>query len=124
MKSKWIIHNETQIFNVDFSNLAQNRDALKAELEAITEVVMDQPKNSVLALVDIRNTALTAAMTLVIRRYAWRLGGYIYRAAVVDNSVSHFKMVVLNSVARVGGQEIVLFSNREKAKDWLIKSKS
>jgi len=124
MNSKWITHNKTQIFNVDFSNLGQNRDALNAELQAITDVVMNQPKNSVLALVDIRNTALTAAMTLTIRRYAWRLGSYIYRAAVIDNNVSYFKMVVLNSVARIGGQEIVLFSNMEKAKDWLVNSKS
>ena len=124
MKSRWISYQDTLIFNVNFSNLAQNRESLKTELEAITLVVMDQPKNSILALVDIRDTNLTPALVLLIRQYAWRLGGYIYRAAVIDNTINHFKMVVLNSIARVGGQEVVLFDDKEKAKNWLVKSSS
>jgi hypothetical protein len=123
VKSRWIDYKGTRIFYVDFSNFRQNRDPLKAELEAMSSVVRQEPESSVLGLVDLRNTFLSTATTLLIQNYAWRLGRHIHNAAVIVDTVNYPKTVIVNSITRVGGKEVVLFDNVEEAKDWLVDDK-
>lgn len=121
-RSYWIDYGGVSIFYVDFSDCGLNRASLQEELEAIMPIVTDQPENSILGLVDIRNTVLSVAITLLIQGYAWRLGRHIRSAAVIVHSVNESKKMILSSVARAGGREVVLFDSEEKAKEWLINS--
>jgi hypothetical protein len=123
MKSGWIIHRGTAIFYVDFSNRGQDLDALKGEIEAMSSVVEQQPENSVLGLVDIRNTILSKEATALIKGSAPWLGPHIRKAAVVFSKVSGFKRVILSAIARAGGREVVPFDDIEEAKDWLVGDK-
>jgi hypothetical protein len=120
MKSRWIKHKGVEIFYVDFSNFLLDRDPFKVELEAVSLTVRQKPEATVLGLVDIRNTVLSMAMTVVIKGYARRMGRHIRKAAVIVNQVSVSKKNILSAIARVGGREVVLFESVEEAKDWLV----
>jgi hypothetical protein len=122
MKSHWLDYGSVSIFYVDFSDFALNRSALQEELDAISPIVTNQPANSILGLVDLRKTVLSVAMTLLIQGYAWRLGRHIRKAAVVVDGVNESKKMILSSVARAGGREVILFDNVEEAKEWLAAS--
>jgi hypothetical protein len=122
MKSHWVDHRGVSIFYVDFSNFGLNRSSLQEELEAISTIVTNQPENSILGLVDVRNTVLSVAVTLLIQGYAWRLGRHIRKAAVIVDGVNESKKMVLSSVTRAGGREVVLFDSVEEAKEWLLNS--
>jgi hypothetical protein len=123
MKSRWINHRGTQIFYVDFSDFQLNLAPLRAEVEAMSAIVLQQPPNSVLGLVDLRNTVLTMAVAVLITSHARQLGRHIGKAAVIVNKVTDSKRAILSSIARAGGQEVVLFDNLEEARDWLVDDK-
>ncbi len=120
MKSRWISYKGEEIFYVDFSNFVLNRDLFKAELEAVSITVVGQPVATILGLVDIRNTVLSMAMTVIIKGYARRMGRHIRKAAVIVDKVTVSKRNILSAIARVGGREVVLFDNVEAAKEWLV----
>lgn len=122
MKSHWIRHRERKIFYVDFSNFLLNREPFKAELEAVSGVVCQEPEATVLGLVDLRNTVLTMAMTEIIKGYARRMGRHINKAAVIVNKNTGARRYLLNAIARVGGRQVVLFETVEEAKDWLVEN--
>ena len=122
MRSHWVDYGGASIFYVDFSNFGLDRASLQEELDAILPIVTNQPENSILGLVDLRKTVLSVAMTLLIQGYAWRLGRHIRKAAVVVDGVNESKKMILSSVARAGGREVVLFDDVEKAKVWLVNS--
>jgi hypothetical protein len=67
-------------------------------------------------------TVLSVAVTLLIQGYTWRLGRHIRKAAVIVDGVNESKKMILSSVARAGGQEVVLFDSVEEAKEWLLNS--
>ena len=123
MKSRWVEHKGIEIFYVDFSNLAVNQDRFGEELEAVALTVEAQPEVSILGLVDLRNTLLSIAMTLIMKGYAQRMGRHIGKAAVVVNEANIAKKMLLNGIARVGGREVTLFENVEAAKEWLVGDK-
>ncbi len=123
MKSRWINHRGAQIFYVDFSNFELDLTPLKTELEEMSLTVIEQPENSILGLVDLRNTVLSMAMARLIKGYAWRLGRHIRKAAVIVNRVTQPRRIILSSITRVGGREVVLFDNVEAAKEWLVDDK-
>ncbi len=123
MKSRWINHKGVEIFYVDFSNFLLDSDPFKAELEAVSLTVSQKPDETVLGLVDIRNTVLSMAMTVIIKGYARRIGRHIRKAAVIVNKDTDFKRNILSAIARVGGREVVLFENAAEAKDWLVENK-
>ncbi len=120
MKSQWISYRGVEIFYVDFSNFLLNHAPFEAELEAVSQTVSKQPRATVLGLVDLRNTVLSIAMTVIMKGYARRMGRHIHKAAVIVNEVNATKQSMLSAIARVGGREVVLFDNVETAKEWLV----
>ncbi len=59
MRSMWISHKNHQIFWQDFSKHdLLEIEAVKEELQAVQDIVLQQPKNSVLVLSDFRNTQI------------------------------------------------------------------
>lgn len=122
MKSRWINHKGVEIFYVDFSNFLLARDPFKAELDAVSKTVSQQPEKAVRGLVDIRNTALSMAMTVIIKGYARRIGRHIGKAAVIVDKKTESKRSILSGIARVGGREVVLFEDAEEAKNWLVEN--
>jgi hypothetical protein len=122
MKSRWISHKGVEIFYVDFSDFLLSRDLFEAELKAVSKTVSQKPEKSVKGLVDVRNTALSIAITVIIKGYARRIGRYIGKAAVIVDKNTEAKRILLSGIAGAGGREVVLFEDVEEAKDWLVEN--
>jgi hypothetical protein len=67
MRSQWIEHKGKKILCIDVANLTHDHDTLKKELGALVILLSAEPKNSVLAVADLRGTHLNnnALLTLM-----------------------------------------------------------
>ena len=110
---------ENKFFYVDFSDFGVSRASLEKEVQAVSSAVTQQPENSVLGLVDTRNTVITMAMSVLIKGHARRLGRHIRKAAVIVDTVNDAKKTLFSSIARAGRREVFLFDNIDDAKAWL-----
>ena len=119
MRSKWISHKDRQIFWQDFSNHSSlDTDAVKEELQAVEEIVTQQPKNSVLVLADFRNTQIGKDLMDLMIDGSNKTKSYVRKTAVLG--VFGTKRILADALVRFTGQPLTFFDNEEKAKDWLI----
>ena len=118
MKSKWIEHKGKRILYCDWSGYGYNVDALEVEVEACDEVTVAQPKNSMLGLVDVRDTVASNEAMRVFKQSAGRGKDYVRKSAVVG--ITGFKKVLLDAVSIFSGQSFGAFTDLEEAKDWLV----
>ena len=119
MKSKWITHQGTQVFYVDFSDFERDLDGLKAEFEAVTTMMEQQQKSSVLVLADLYNTVLSKEVVAFIKDGSLKIRPYLKKGAIVAE-VSGFKKVVLDAIIWFVEQDVSLFDDAQEAKDWLV----
>jgi hypothetical protein len=118
MKSDWLTRNGQRIFYVCLKDLGLDVDAFKAEIEAAEALVLQQPPNSTLILVDIRNTVMSIEIVGMMKQTAQRMQPHSRRVAVVG--VKGVVKVIADSITRLtSGLESVLFDDLEQAQDWL-----
>ncbi len=121
MRSKWITHGGKQIFYQDFSNLDIEKSHLvKDELNAVQEVVMAQPENSVLVLADFTNTPIGRDLMDVMQASSARTKKFVRKTAVLG--VTGTKRILANMLMSLTGQKLVMFENESDAKDWLARN--
>jgi hypothetical protein len=121
MRSRWIEHGGQRIFCVDLSDLGQDIAKVKVELEAVSDTMSQQPNDSVLGLVDLRNTTLSREVALLIKNAAPRTGSAIRRAAIVLERVTGIRRLILEGALRVARRDVTLFEDIEEAKEWLTR---
>lgn len=120
MRSRWTEHEGQRIFLVDLSDLGTDVGAVEAELAAVSEVMGQERKDSVLGLVDLRGTTLSREVALMIKNAAPRTGSAIRRAAIVLDQVTGIRRLIMEGILRVARRDATLFDDLEGAKEWLI----
>jgi hypothetical protein len=119
MRSKWIEYNGQKIFYQDFSNLFFNEQAVIEELNAVQEIVMSQPEDSVLVLSNFSNTEVTMNLMPILNESSSRTKSHVRRTAVLG--VTGVKRTLGDLLSRITGQALMYFTNEHEAKEWLTR---
>ena len=118
MKSKWIDYNGKKIFYQDFSSLFYNTQAVKDELAAVQEIVLNEPVNSVLVISNFKDTQIGADLMGTLNDASSKTKDHVRKTAVLG--VSGFKRTLGDMLSRLTGQPLKYFEYEEDAKNWLI----
>lgn len=118
MKSTWITHKEKKIFYADYSDFEKDFKRLKAEVDYANAIMLMEPKDSLLLLVNVNGTVGTSEVTFYLKDAALKVKKHVRKAAVIG--VSGVRLALLRSVTYLSGMDVVPFDDIEKAKDWLV----
>ena len=121
MKSKWIEHWGKKIFFADYSHFT-DFESFKEEVDAVTGITINEPKNSVLLLVDVTGTIGESEMVNYLKKSAGVDDENMNKVAVVG--VSGYRRIFLRAVIQFTSLNVKTFDNLEQAKDWLIQEDS
>ncbi len=117
MKSKWIEHKDKKIFYQDFSALFFNAEAVKKELAAVQEIVLNEPINSMLVLSSFQDTQVGPNLMSILNEASAKTKDHVRKTAVCG--VTGFKRTLGDMLVRMTGQQLKYFKSEEEAKDWL-----
>jgi hypothetical protein len=123
MPLKWIEYKEKKLLFIEVANLANNHDALRIELEALVSLLKDEPKNSVLALADLRNTHLNNHTLLTLMSNAPLAAPHFCKSALVIER-NNARRIVLDSLGHFIGHLPKRFEDLDEAKEWLVSEKA
>jgi hypothetical protein len=118
MHSTWIQHKGKKIFYQDFSKNFYNAAAVQAELADVQEVVIAQPKDSILVLSDFRDTSVGSELLSSMNDASAATKAYVRKTAVLG--VTGMKRKLADLLTALTGQQLKYFDNMEAAKDWLV----
>ncbi len=118
MKSRWVNHKDARIFIADFSNYANDAQALRAECNYILHLLRDEPLHSVVSVSYIDGTFANEDIIRALVELAGQTNKFIRKRAVVG--VSGFRRHFLDVFAKVVGDlKFSVFDTLEQALDWL-----
>ena len=123
MSVTWIEYKEKKLLLIDVSNLMSDYGALRAELEALVSLLQNEPKNSVFALADLRNTHLNNNSLLALMSNAPLAAPYFRRSALVIEQ-NNARRIVLDALGRFIGHLPKRFEDLDAAKEWLVSEES
>ncbi|MBN1591422.1 MAG: hypothetical protein JW888_18055 [Pirellulales bacterium] len=121
MKSRWITYGDKRILYCDYTHFAlSDFDELKAELDTVVALLLQEPEKSVLALTDIRGSIASRPVIAMFKRAATVTAKHVRKQAVVG--VTGLKKVLFDAVVYVSRQPAKAFGDleEEEAKDWLV----
>ena len=118
MKSRWTTWKGSRVMYCDFSNFKSDVAALREEVEAVDREITREPKESVLLLIDMRNTVASGQAVDLFKESAKLTTPYVRKQAVIG--VSGFKRFLADVVARFSGQGMRLFDSEAEAMDWVV----
>jgi hypothetical protein len=125
MKSRWIEYEDQSILYIDLSNFGDNVKAFDVELtetvSTIGQKMYEQPQNSVLVLVDLRNTAMTQTSNNLLTERIKDTKKYVLRTAVVG--LTGIRKIFLDYFSLLASSETGSFEEPEAAMKWLIGTK-
>jgi hypothetical protein len=119
MGISWVNHKENTILYIDVANLTNDFDSLKIELRSLVILLQKEPKNSVLAVADLRNTHLSNNALLALMSNAPLAAPYFQKSALVIEP-NRARRIVLDTIGQFIGHIPKRFENLEEAKDWLV----
>jgi len=119
MSVHWTEHQGKQIIFINAANLGDDHASLSADLEALVALLQKEPKNSVLALADLRNTHLSNAALMSLMRHAIIAIRYFRKSALVIEA-SYARRIVLDSFSLIIEHPPKQFSDIESAREWLV----
>lgn len=117
MKSKWIDTQGHRVLFCDYANFSTDLEGLKAEIASAQAIVAQQPPESILALIDIRNTFVAVEAARVFRQAAADAKPYFRKTAVVG--INSLLNIGAKSVIMFSGLQFSLFTDLDSATDWL-----
>lgn len=124
MKSSWIEYQGTKILYINLANLGDDIPAFDLEItDTIKELgpaMFQQPENSVLVLVDVRNTSLSQQANKLLSERIVETKKYVAKTAVVG--MTGVRRFFLDYFARLSGSDTEAFDEPEAAKRWLVKA--
>jgi hypothetical protein len=118
MRSEWIKYQGKKIFFQDFSKLFYNSTAVIAELNEVQQIVLAQPKNSVLVLTDMRDTNVGRDLLPSMNAASAATKDYVKKTAVLG--VTGVKRKLADLLTALTGQSLKYFDDIEAAKRWLV----
>lgn len=117
MRSTWLEHKGKTILYQDFSRNFYNSAAVKAELEEVQKLVLEQPMNSVRVLSDFRDTNVGTDLLAAMNSASAATKSHVNKTAVLG--VTGMKRKLADLLTAVTGQPLKYFDNIEAAKEWL-----
>lgn len=124
MKSHWAEYGEKSILYIDLSNFRENIKAFDAELtEAVATIgqkMYEQPLNSVLVLVDLRNTSMTQQANTLLSERIKDTKKYVQRTAVIG--MTGIRKIFLDYFAMIASSETGSFEDPESGIKWLLRT--
>jgi hypothetical protein len=125
MKSHWAEYKENNILYIDLSNFKGDVNKFDAELAetvaTIGQKMYEQPLNSALVLVDLRNTDLTQKANALLTERIKDTKKYVLRTAVVG--LTGIRKIFLDYFAMLASSETGSFEEPESAMEWLVRTK-
>jgi hypothetical protein len=118
MQSRWRSWKGQELLHLDYSGFKNDFDALRAEVEQADAIVMRQRRNSVLVLIDLRDTVASTAVVSMFKQSSPLTEPFIRRHALLG--VTGIKRFLADKVARLTGRAMRAFDTEEKAFDWLV----
>jgi hypothetical protein len=119
MPVQWIEYKGERILHIDVSNLGNDHNALNTNLNTLISLLKKEPKSSVLAVADLRNTYLSNNAVIVLMRNAPFAAPYFRRSALVIES-NNDRRILLDSFSLVVKRLPKRFTDLEAAKAWLV----
>lgn len=120
MRSKWLTHENKQIFYQDFSGYGfLDMEPLERELVEVQKVVIQAPEDSMLVLTDFRETSIGRDLMGLLTASSKVTKSHIKKTAVLG--VTGTKRIFADMLMRLTGQQLSFFDQEEDAKDWLVK---
>jgi hypothetical protein len=119
MPIQWIEHKGVKILLIDVSNLENDHAALNAHLETLIALLKTEPRDSVLAVADLRNTRLSNNVITVLMRNASLAAPYFRKSALVIES-NNARSIVLDSFKMIIKRIPKRFDDLDAAKAWLV----
>jgi hypothetical protein len=125
MKSHWLDYAGKRILYIDLANLGDDIPAFDLEITGAMKdlgpEMFQKPENSVLVLVDVRNTSLSQQANKLLSERIVDTKKYVAKTAVVG--MTGVRRFFLDYFARLAGSDTEAFDESETAKDWLVKAK-
>ena len=116
----FIMHKGVRILYEDVSN--SKTDEILSFIEGAKAIIASQPKNSILALVNVKDASFDTTITTALKNFMKANAPYIKCAAVYG--VDGLKEVVFKGVlAFTGRKNLVLCKTLEEGKDYLASMK-
>jgi hypothetical protein len=119
MPIQWIEHNGERLVHIDVANLGNDHTALSTNLQTLVALLKTQPRNSVLAMADLRGTHLSNNALIALMRNAPFAAPYFRRSALVIES-NNERRILLDSFSFVVKRLPKRFLDLETAKAWLV----
>ena len=120
MKSEWITHRGVRILHLRLDHFGDDSDELKREVDACHAVVMSEPLNSVLELVDVTGTTGSMKNVEIFRTAVGESRPHTRRMAVIG--LTGVRNIIAHAVTRVTGIQYTPFEDVENAKDFLAEN--
>ncbi len=117
MKSGWMIHKGIRIIYLDISNFGSDFERVKAEIDAVHSIILKQPINSLVELINVQNTLASKKVAELFRSNSETAKAHLRKVAVIG--ITKFTSVIVQAIAYFSGLNIRTFDDIEKAKDWL-----
>ena len=119
MPVQWIEHKGIKILHIDVANLANDHAALNTHLETMITLLKPEPRNSVLAVADLRNTHLSNNTLMILMRNAPLAAPYFCKSALVIEP-NNARRIILDSFNMVIKRLPKRFEDLDSAKEWLV----
>lgn len=118
MKSYWETYKGKQIFYARYDHLVL--EEYRAEIIAVEQEVLRQPKNSILLLVNTAGIILSPEALNLAKNTALHSQPYLRNTAILG--MSGLRKTLLEIVVKFSGVKLAAFETEEQAKDYLVQS--
>ncbi|MFH1460260.1 MAG: STAS/SEC14 domain-containing protein [Candidatus Omnitrophota bacterium] len=118
MKSGWIEYKEKRIWFAQYNDLGRDVQAFEREVLLVTQIMIKEPEQSILLLIDYRGTGGSMKFFEVLKDSALKVKKFTKKSAVVG--VEGIKRVLLKSIIRFSALDVKIFDDLEAAKEWLV----
>src|SRR5688572_18807961 len=122
MKSNWETRAGKRILYCKFGDFEKDVTGLSAEIDAVDELILREPPDSVLLLVDLRGTVTSSAVVELFKKSSAKTKGYVRKQAIIG--ISGIQKMLAQAVAWFSRETFVLFDTPEAAREWLVHDKS
>lgn len=119
MPIQWTEYKGERILHIDVSNLGNDHAALNTNLETLVALLKKEPRNSVLAVADLRDTHLSNNAIMVLMRNAPFAAPYFRKSALVIEP-NNARRIILDSFNIIVKRLPKRFADLDAARDWLV----
>lgn len=108
-----------EIVYIDFSNLdILKYDEFKATIENAKNIIKNYPPASALTLVNFSDMRFSSQYLAEMKDFTLHNKPYVKNGAALG--IQGLQKIVFDSVMKITGRNLPLFSSKEEAMDWLI----